>query len=128
MREPRQPRTFDSRRFGHRVKFVCGLVQHYGALTAEEIEVLLYSSNIESNGEDLRRILNCAIEFNWIIRRDVGLGVYYGARNNNMALHFQRRGPFRHINMMSWRADVRDFWRQHEPNRFRVISESLGAA
>ena len=42
--------TFDPEREGHIIKLIVGLIQHYGALTSDEIEVLLYCLGVKFNG------------------------------------------------------------------------------
>jgi hypothetical protein len=49
----REPSTFNPDRNGHIIKLIVGLIQHYGALTLDEVEVLLYCMDIKKSASEL---------------------------------------------------------------------------
>src|SRR4029077_694410 len=64
---PHEPTTFDAQRSGHMIRLVVGLVQEYGALTTNEILILLKLLNVhEVNEQALYRYLLCADAVGWL--------------------------------------------------------------
>jgi len=49
------------------------LIQHYGALTIEEIDVLLYCLDIQTPEQEIKKYLLCAERFCWVYGEKRGL-------------------------------------------------------
>lgn len=120
----REPRSFDSARHGHITKLITGLIQHYSALTLEEISVLLFCLGVSRTEIQIKQHLQCAEIFGWIIEQKRGLVTYYAAIASKSALHFEFAADARLLDRARWRADIREYWREREPARFKTISEA----
>jgi hypothetical protein len=120
----REPRTFDKKRNGHVTKLITGLIQHYGALTIDEIDVLLYCLHSPRSLEDIRKHILCAERFRWIHKEKRGISTYYAARAaaEKSALSFRLKpgAPIR--DRQRWKSDIRDYWKKTDPDRFSIIS------
>ncbi len=114
--------TFDSSRNGHLIKLIVGLIQHYGSLTEEEIEVLLYCFEISIKNFRIPDFLLCAEFLGWIIKDKRGINTFYSARAAKEAVQYKHKlsGPV--VDRVRWRADVVEYWRQDDPERFSSIT------
>jgi hypothetical protein len=74
--------TFNGERPGHLIKLIVGLIQHYGALTEVEIEVLLFAMHLKVVANKIPDYLLCAINAGWIINEKRGVEEYYCAKPN----------------------------------------------
>ncbi len=126
----KDPRTFDKDRAGHKIKFITGMVQHFGALTIEEIEVILYSVGIEASRDDVGKYIDCAKFIGWV-REDVrGSKTYYVSIENDVDAFdypiLKAKGAPT-LNKAAWKAQVRAYWMKADPERFRSITAVGGA-
>jgi hypothetical protein len=123
----REPRTFDKRRHGHVTKLITGLIQHYGALTLDEIDFLLYCLNISTPPEEIKKHLLCAKLFQWVYVEKRGIFTYYAATlaAEKNALQFNLIPNTQIKDRKRWRADIRDYWQRTEPDRFKVIQRAM---
>lgn len=124
LRRRADPRTFDPTRNGHLIKLITGLIQHYSSLTIDEIDVLLYSMNVNIRTEEIKKLLHCSEIFGWIISSRRGLNTYYSAVSENLAIHFEFISEIPAIDRRRWRADILQHWRSNEPDRFKSIQEA----
>lgn len=123
----REHTTFDPTRAGHIIKLIVGLVQHYGALTFEEIDTFLYCLEITGRmRQDLGNFLLCAEFVKWIIRDRRGATTYYSTRVQKEALQFKFKKEIEILDKDRWRADIRDYWRTFDSDRFSSIQKALG--
>ena len=118
--------TFDKNRNGHIIKLVAGLIQHYGALTLDEIDVLLYCLDIKIQQDRLSDLLLCAEFAEWIIKDKRGLYTYYLAVAGNEALQYSFLPNISKIDKFRWRATIAEYWKQTDPNRFSSITYAAG--
>jgi hypothetical protein len=122
LQKKEEPRTFDRHRNGHITKLVTGLIQYYGALTVDEIEVLLYCLEIPKSSQDIKRCLQCAELFNWIRRDKRGIEVYFAAVAIKSAISFDVISSAAPMNRVRWKSDVLDHWRRNDAQRFQSIT------
>lgn len=116
--------TFNQDRNGHLIKLIVGMIQHYGSLTVDEIDVLLYCFDLKVKYQNISDLLLCAEFFRWIIRDKRGVETYYSALNNREAIGYKRRSEGPSIDKTRWRADVVEYWRRSDPDRFSSIRDA----
>jgi hypothetical protein len=116
--------TFDSSRPGHLIKLVVGLVQHYGALTAEDIDFYFFS--ILGKSIPFGRIeefLTCAEFVGWILRRKLGFVTYFTAPPSlKQAVSYKFLPSAEVADRLRWISDIRTTIKSLDPERFRAIS------
>ncbi len=123
--------TFIPDRPGHLIKLIVGLIQHYGALTETEIDVLLYAMELKVSAEKLPDYLLCAINANWIVKDKRGVEEYYCALpNKSPAMEYKLRKDLApdERDKDRWRARVIEHWKATEPDRFSSIQAALAGA
>ena len=114
-------RTFDSTRDGHIVKFITGIIQHFGALTLEEISFILGIFDLSHDEIRIRQFIRSAQFLDWLAEDDRGTVTFYVAMKPRDAIEYRLVAGSPKIDKSAWRAQVRDYWRQHEPERFAAI-------
>ncbi|MER8516408.1 retron St85 family effector protein [Mesorhizobium sp. M1060] len=118
--------TFNKNRAGHVIKFIVGLIQHYGALTIEEIDVLLYACEVSVDYNKLSDYLLCAISAGWVNKDRRGFVTYYCALPQMFeAISYKllKLNPFE--DKVRWRARVSDYWMREDKARFGCIQDAL---
>lgn len=123
--------TFIPDRPGHLIKLIVGLIQHYGALTETEIEVLLFAMELKVEPEKIPDYLLCAVNANWIARDKRGVEEYYCALpNTGPAVEYKLRKdlPVEERDRDRWRARVIEHWKATDPDRFSSIQAALKGA
>lgn len=118
----KEPRSFIRDRAGHKIKLVTGLIQHYGALTEVELEVLLYCLGIEAKEADIKKYVQCADFLGWIKAEERGVNIYWVPIENGDAIEYALLAGAPTINKSAWRARVRQYWSKVEPERFSAIN------
>ncbi|WP_304270988.1 retron St85 family effector protein [Brevundimonas naejangsanensis] len=127
LKEPLGHRTFNPNMSGHRIKFVTGLVQEYGALTLNEIEYIFASIDIDVTDDDLNRYLFCAETMGWLKKDRRGYEVYFTSTSATRCLTYLSRPDGPVVDRRRWRADIRDYWKAHDEQRFASIVSCYGA-
>lgn len=117
--------TFDAERPGHIIKFIVGLIQHYGALTAVEIDLYLEAVKLKTDQETLTNYLLCAEFAEWVIKDKRGLETYYSAVPANKALQYELKKDLPFLDKTRWRADIVDHWKKTDSNRFSSIQSAM---
>lgn len=117
----REPSTFDPSRNGHIIKLIVGMIQHYGALTLNEIKVLLFCIDIKKSRTEISNFLLCSIFLNWIVKDKRGINVYYCSTVNKKAIVYRAIPGIYVIDKNRWRADIVDYWKNNELERFNSI-------
>ncbi len=123
--------TFIPDRPGHLIKLIVGLIQHYGALTETEIEVLLFAMDLKVKPEKIPDYLLCAANANWIVKDKRGVEEYYCALpNTGPAIEYKLRKdlPVEERDRDRWRARVIEHWKATDPDRFSSIQATLKGA
>ena len=125
LRKKIEPSRFDKTRNGHVTKLITGLIQHYAALTLDEIDVLLYCMDITIPRESIRKHLSCAELVGWVLKEKRGIVTYFAAIEGNRALHFDLLPHSTKLDRTRWRADILGYWKNREPDRFASIQAAL---
>lgn len=118
--------TFNRSRSGHVIKFIVGLLQHYGALTFDEISLHLSVVDIWPSAEELDNYLLCGEFAEWILRDRRGLVTYFVAIVEKEALQYSFRADVPKRDRLRWRSDIRQFWRSEDKMRFDAIAAAQG--
>ncbi|SEN92719.1 hypothetical protein SAMN04489859_102245 [Paracoccus alcaliphilus] len=127
----REKTTFDPNRPGHIIKLIVGLIQHYGALTDAEIDVLLFAMNLKVTLPKITNYLTCAIGAKWIRKDKRGVEEYYCALPNiGQAIEYKLRKslPPEERDKDRWRARVIEHWKGTDKVRFSSIQATLREA
>ncbi|XUY30241.1 retron St85 family effector protein (plasmid) [Agrobacterium sp. rho-8.1] len=123
--------TFIPDRTGHLIKLIVGLIQHYGALTETEIEVLLFAMDLKVRPEKIPDYLLCAVNANWILKDKRGVEEYFCALpNTGPAIEYKLRKdlPVEEKDRERWRARVIEHWKTTDADRFSSIQAALKKA
>lgn len=129
--EYKEHTTFNPTRAGHLIKLIVGLIQHYGALTEEEIDILLYVMDVTVPFPKIADYLSCAINAGWIVRDKRGINEYYCALPDmEEAVSYRLRKDLspEEKDRDRWRASVIEYWKNKEPVRFSSIQSALKSA
>lgn len=113
--------TFDRNRDGHIVKLIVGLLQHYGALTIDEIDVHLSVLQVDRGVDDISNYLLCAEFAGWVVRSKVGIFTYFVAIAEKQALSYEFREKSLFIDKLRWKTDILLFWENNDANRHQAI-------
>ena len=119
--------TFDPDRSGHIIKLSVGLLQHYGALTLDEIWLHLDAFGVLRTKAQITNLLLCAEFADWVVRDKRGLTTYFVAKAEKDALHYAFRADVDKMDRLRWRMDIRQHWKVSEPDRFKSITSIVGA-
>jgi hypothetical protein len=129
--EYKEHTTFNPGRAGHIIKLIVGLIQHYGALTEDEIDALLYVMDLTVPFHKIADYLSCAINACWIVKDKRGINEYYCALPDmEEAVTYRLRKDLapEEKDRDRWRARVIEYWRNKEPVRFSSIQAALKSA
>lgn len=123
-----QPSTFNVQRRGHIAKLIAGLIHHYGALTQVEIILALERLGIAPGEEQIAQLIFCLTEVGWIVAETIGFESYFAYATSNAPFSFslKKDGTDNVPSRRAWRLQIRDYWRQHEAERFEAISSGMG--
>jgi len=121
IKETGERTTFDRSRTGHLIKLIVGLIQHYGALTIDELDLLLFFLDIGIDKTRIRNFLFCAEFCKWVVEDRRGVRTYYASIAQKEAFQdtVVRHDP--DLQKTRWRAAIREAWSEDEPNRFSCI-------
>jgi hypothetical protein len=119
----KDPRTFDPARTGHVIKLVTGMIQHFGALTVDEIDVILFSLGLKVLQSDIQKYIECAKFLDWIVEDERGQKTYFAAIQEKDAFEYVLKDADNRpkLRKSAWRAQVRQYWQEKDPERFSVI-------
>jgi hypothetical protein len=129
--EYREHTTFNPGRAGHIIKLIVGLIQHYGALTQEELYIFLYAMDLTVEFHKIADYLSCAINAGWIIRDKRGIDEYYCAlpdMQDAVIYRLRKDLSLEEKDRDRWRARVIEYWKTKEPVRFSSIQAALRGA
>lgn len=115
--------TLNAQNHGHLIMLMVGITQQYGALTADELSYCLGGLGIEIELKDIKNFLLCAEFIDWVTLVPLGSRDYYASSLDKAAISFRRRPDASDIDMVRWRAEVTNYWKEHDSNRFSVISK-----
>lgn len=117
--------TFNSRRPGHIIKLIVGLIQHYGALTLDEIETHLFCIGQTTARADIENYLLCAEFADWIVKDKRGIQVYFTALSRNKAIQFEQKQGLPELHKDRWKSDIMEHWKAKDPTRFSSIQNAM---
>ncbi|MGM5033022.1 retron St85 family effector protein [Tardiphaga sp. 803_E3_N1_3] len=117
--------TFNPQRPGHIIKLIVGLIQHYGALTLDEIETHLFCIGQNAARVDIENYLLCAEFADWIMKDKRGIHVYFTALSRNKAIQFDTRKGLPELHKDRWRSDIMEHWRENDTTRFSSIQSAI---
>jgi len=118
-RVARENQNFDETKSGHIIKLITGLIQDYGSLTSAEIKSIMEKIGHPLEDAVFDRYAQCAEVLGWIKKDPRILTDYYTATSEKDAIRFTFSS--KPIDRSRWRADVLQYWKQHDPDRFRSI-------
>lgn len=116
----RENQTFDASKSGHMIKLITGLIQDYGALREDEIDVIMYCIGHPIDAESFRRYVQCAEILGWIKKDRRNLQTFYTATSEKEAIRFTY-GKNKPIDRHRWRSDVLQYWKSFDQERFESI-------
>lgn len=120
------PTKFNPAVPGHMAKLIAGLIHHYGALTSDEIVAGALQLELVIDVPSVEKLLFCLNEVGWVFSETRGFETYHAASTDNSPLSFSVKAGAANPSRSSWRAELREYWRSNDPQRFRAISR--GAA
>jgi hypothetical protein len=120
----KDPRSFDPSRSGHIIKLITGFIQHFGALTLIEISVILSALDMPHEDKRILQFLECAIFLEWIVEDQAGQSTLYVSARSRDAIQYRLAAGSPVISKSSWRALVRRFWSENDPERFACIGSA----
>ena len=126
---PRESTTFDQGRAGHVIKLIAGVVQEYGALTAQEISWLLKTLKIEKSDNQIRGYLLCAMAVGWLTVVSKGSNDYYvqtaasKEKGVDAAVLTTKEGA-KETNKVRRRMEIREYWMKKDKIRFAAIQQA----
>jgi hypothetical protein len=118
----RDPATLDTSRQGHVIKLITGLIQHYGALTLDEVIQSLECLSIAATDDQVTNYLLCAEFVGWVKKDKRGLKTYFAHAEGSAAINYKYKGDPPVKDKSRWRADILEYWRSNDPNRLSSIS------
>jgi hypothetical protein len=126
MAATRERTTFDRARNGHIIKFLVGLIQEFGGLTADEMRVMLAAFGVEKTSREIDSMLLCAEAAKWVAREQRGFYVYFFALPNEDALTIRFKKGDNLFNKGRRRQEFRDHWKKNDQQRASGISKFAG--
>jgi hypothetical protein len=117
--------TFKKENSGHLCKIVVGVLQWFGALTEEEIEVALYCLEVQVESGRLRNLLLCIEIVGWVASVRRGVRTFYAAKVETSATRFVPKAGTELPNKVRWQAAIREHWSKVDPMRFKSIAETV---
>jgi len=120
----REHSRFNKNREGHIIKLITGLIQYYGALTIDEIQLFIERFGCVVSLEILQNFLLCSEFAKWTVRIK-GVSTYYcDVGSGNEALQFSAKASFQPFDKLRWRADVSSYWQRADADRYSVIQRA----
>lgn len=118
--------TFDHSYDGHLIKLCVGLVQEYGGLTIEELTELLDHFGVKRSTGHVTKYLFCADVAGWIGAEKRGNRNFFFAKSVPDAASFKMAEDAPNKDRTRRRLEIREYWRQKDPERFTGIQNHLG--
>ncbi|WP_281977341.1 retron St85 family effector protein [Pseudorhizobium flavum] len=119
--------TFDRSQRGHLIKLIVGILQWYGALTLDELEVCLLYFDLKIPREEIVNFLLCAEFVEWVVRDKRGTRTFFAAVAQKMAVQFSFVDGLK-INRLRWQSEIRDIWKTKDAFRFNCITAAQAKA
>jgi len=123
----RERTLFDRNRNGHIIKLLVGIIQHYGALTADELHVALFGLGVDMHTDKIKDLLLCAEFAKWVKKIKRGINTFYLPTQEKPAIHYKLKATIPHLNKERWRYDIREHWKKKDTSRFNCITSLIGS-
>jgi hypothetical protein len=127
LNEIREPTTFDNQKNGHAIKLMVGLVQEYGALTADELSESLAAMGLSRSLEDVQAFMLCAEAVEWVKKEKRGTYTYYFSLPVKDAAQFYFKSGLGQRNKIQRRLNFRSHWKENDPDRYSGIVKYGGS-
>jgi hypothetical protein len=124
--EIKEPSRFDAARSGHLIKIIVGFIQEFGGLTIEEICELLRQLNVIKSPAEVDALLLCAEAVSWVKQERKGYATYFFAQKGRDATQMSLSDQAPARDKARRRTLIRQYWRQHDEDRYRGIVKHLG--
>lgn len=121
-----QPTTLNPERRGHIAKLIAGLIHHFGALTSVEIAASLGALGVSITKDKVDQLTFCLTEVGWIAKEEIGFESYYAYATAKAPFNFHLKPNVDVPSGRIWRAQIRDYWRENQADRFEAISSGMG--
>lgn len=121
----KEPRSFDAGRNGHRIKLVTGLVQHFGALTAEEIVSAITNLGVPTDRAEVLRFIDIGMFLEWLTMEARGPRNFVVTLQEKDAIEYALLAGAPTINKSAWRLKVREYWSENDPERFSALKANM---
>jgi hypothetical protein len=122
----RERTSFQPTRSGHVIKLIAGLVQHYAALTLDEIRLHLSFFGVECTQDELHNFTLCAEFGEWLVRKKVGSLTYIVAIVEKRAITYDFKDKII-TDRIRWQADILEHWAVNDKNRHSAIQSVRNA-
>jgi len=123
---PKERTSFDKSRPGHIIKLIVGIIQHYGALTLEEVSVHISVVRNDLDDEVIKNYLLCAEFAGWVRKEKRGISTFYVSITEKPAFNYSFRAGVTPMDKTRWQLDIREYWKENDPIRFGVIADAIG--
>jgi hypothetical protein len=120
MPEVRDDQTFDPKKPGHMIKMITGLIQDYGALKETEVILIMDVIGFPIRATTFRQFAQTVEAMGWIAKDRRNLATFYTATSKKDALRFKFL-PGKVTDRARWRAEILQYWKDKEKDRFDSI-------
>lgn len=128
LEQTREPTTFDQNKSGHIIKLIVGIIQEYGALTADEITDVLSKLNIDLNLGLVGGYLLCAEAVMWIAKKRKGWVTFYVAKDLPDAATLSWKPSLNLRDKVRRRFIIRQRWSETDQLRSAGIRDVFGGS
>lgn len=120
---------FNAHLFHDQCCLVVGVLQDYGALTIDEIQLICGQVMAQFSDSRIKEVLMILQTVGWIGSAKPGLRKYYFANNSSReSLYYKFSRGSDYIDREKWRADVINYWLENDVERIDVIEKHRRAA
>lgn len=119
--------TFNESSVGHKILFVVGIVQQYGALRIDELQSLLKGFRLNWSDFDVENMFSCAEVMGWIKKRRIGSFDHYVSLASNFILSFPS-GFKKGVSITEWRMNCSNYWKENDYMRFKIIADERSSS
>lgn len=113
--------SFDVSITGHIAKVMVGLIQTYGALEPDELEIMLTVIGAKLDNSRLMNLVLCCEKLGWIGSTRRGAREFLFPKSQTRAASFSFKEKT--FSIMSYKTKCREYYKDNDPVRFNVIVE-----
>lgn len=119
--------TFNESSVGHKILFVVGIVQQYGALRINELQFLLNGFQLDWSDIEIENMFSCAEVMGWIKKKRIGSFDHYVSLSSNFILSFPS-GFKKGGSITEWRMNCSKYWKENDCVRFKIIADERSSS